>query len=253
MEGPSLYLAAEQLIVFKGKKVRVVAGNTKMGKERLLGKEVLDIFAWGKHLVFQFDVFALRIHFLLFGTYEATINGVTVTGDYRRTREPRLLMQFINGDIKIFNGSVKFIEGSTVKQTYDFSIDIMSKEWSGERVYSLICRYQKGEEIADVLLNQEIFAGVGNIIKNEVLSNIKINPKERVKNISENEIKNIIQEARRFSFQFLEWRKEFQLRAHLKTHRKSTCQHCGARLVREKTGKRERWSYYCTICQPLRK
>ena len=46
---------------------------------------VQDIFAWGKHLVFQFDTFALRVHFMLWGTFAATVQGQSVTGDYRRS------------------------------------------------------------------------------------------------------------------------------------------------------------------------
>ncbi len=75
MEGPSLFLAAEQLKPFIKKKILSVTGNTKIGKEILLNKKIIDIFSWGKHLVIQFDNFALRIHFMLFGSFEAIIKG----------------------------------------------------------------------------------------------------------------------------------------------------------------------------------
>jgi endonuclease VIII len=250
MEGPSLYLAQAQLKPFKKKVVLEVGGNTKIEKERMYRKEVKDIFAWGKHLVFQFDTFALRTHFLLFGTFEAVVNGVAVTGDYRRARVPRLSLRFKKGEILIFNGSVKFIEEKNAKKTYDFSIDIMSSKWDPTQAYQNV-RKERDEEIADVLLDQSIFAGVGNIIKNEVLSNIKINPETKVKDIPPRKLKSLIEEARRFSLQFLRWRKAFKLRAHLKTHRKGICQHCGGKLTRGKTGKRNRWSYYCPVCQAV--
>jgi hypothetical protein len=51
MEGPSLYLAANQLKPFKGKTVLSVSGNSKIEKERMLQKKVKNIFAWGKHLI----------------------------------------------------------------------------------------------------------------------------------------------------------------------------------------------------------
>ena len=89
MEGPSLYLAEEQLQPFRKQVVTAVSGNTKIEKERLLHKEVKDIFSWGKHLVLQFDTFAVRFHFLLFGTFQATIDGNTITGDYKKTQVPR--------------------------------------------------------------------------------------------------------------------------------------------------------------------
>jgi formamidopyrimidine-DNA glycosylase len=59
MEGPSLYLAAEQLIVFKGKTIRILTGNTKIGKEQLLNRKVLNIYAWRKVFVLRKN---LKIH-----------------------------------------------------------------------------------------------------------------------------------------------------------------------------------------------
>lgn len=117
MEGPSLYLAKQQLTPFIGKKINSLSGNTKIGKERLAEKVVEDIFSWGKHLVFQFDDFALRVHFMLFGTFEAVVEGESVTGDYKRTKEPRLELSFDNGDIKMFNCSLKYIEQKKCKRT----------------------------------------------------------------------------------------------------------------------------------------
>ncbi|MBV9159481.1 MAG: endonuclease [Candidatus Kaiserbacteria bacterium] len=248
MEGPSLTLAASQLKPFKGKRIRTVSGNTKIGKERLDGLLVKDIFSWGKHLVFQFDGFAMRVHFLLFGTFEAEVQGVWVTGDYRRAREPRLALSFENGLINMYNCSIKFIESTAAKREYDFSLDIMSPKWDGKKALRAMSA-QENEQIADVLLDQEIFAGVGNIIKNEVLSIVRVSPKRKIKDIVPKKRAEIVRETRAFSKQFLAWRKKFVLRKNLKAHRKGTCPHCGGKMMREKTGKRERWSYWCPHCQ----
>lgn len=251
MEGPSLLIASEQLVAFKGKTIRVVSGNSKIGIERLEGQEVRDVFSWGKHLVWQFDTFAMRVHFMLFGTYEAVIDGVSVTGDYKRTKEPRLQMEFDNGEVKLFNCSIKWIEEQDAKDTYDFSLDIMAPQWDGKQAIQQV-REQQDEEIADVLLDQTIFSGVGNMIKNEVLSIVRVNPKTSVNDLSEKQLKELVKVTHDFSQQFYEWRKQFVLLKHLKIHRKGTCPHCGGKITREKTGRRERWSYYCPVCQPLR-
>src|SRR5829696_2821333 len=175
MEGPSLYLAARQLKPFRGKTGLSVSGNTKIEKERMLQKKVKTIFSWGKHLVIQFDEFALRTHFLLFGTFEASVNNATLTGDYQRSYTPRLQLDFENGNIKLFNCSVKFLETRNAKASYDLTIDIMSPKWDPDQASDSIV--SKPEvEIADLLLDQEIFAGVGNIIKNEVLWRVCIHP-----------------------------------------------------------------------------
>jgi endonuclease-8 len=248
MEGPSLFLAQEQLQPFCGQKIIAVTGNTKIGKERFLNQEVQNIFAWGKHLVFQFSTFGFRVHFLLFGTYEATVEGQSITGDYKRSREPRLALEFQNGNIKMYNCSIKVIESSEIHQDYDFTIDIMSKEWSSAAALQRILHYPD-EQIADVLLDQTIFSGVGNIIKNEVLWLEKVHPQTLVKQLSEQKIAEVIQVTHTFSHQFYEWRKIFQLRAHLQVYRKKDCLRCNTKIVRQKTGKRERWSYYCPVCQ----
>jgi endonuclease-8 len=250
MEGPSLYLAAEQLQPFTGKKILRVEGNTTIGKERLKFEKVKEIFSWGKHLIFQFEDFALKVHFLLYGSFEALVNKVQVTGDYKRTRTPRLVLTFRNGQIKMFNCSVKFIEDADFKASYDFRADTMSSEWDEKLALKKIKEFPK-EEIADVLLDQDIFAGVGNIIKNEILFLTKTNPKKKVKVIDVKKRKEIIKEAQSFSHQFYEWRKIFQLKKHLVIYRKSVCPLCGTKVVREKTGKRQRWSFYCPKHQPL--
>jgi endonuclease VIII len=248
MEGPSLYLAARQLKPFKGKTVLTVSGNTKIEKERMLDKKVKSIFAWGKHMVIQFDEFALRTHFLLFGAFEATVNGDTLTGDYKRSYTPRLQLDFENGSIKLFNCSVKFLETGNAKAGYDFTIDIMSPKWDAVKALDAVSS-RSNAEIADLLLDQDIFAEVENIIKNEVLWRVRIHPETKVKNISPLELKELIAETKKFSRLFYKWRKVFLLRKHLDIYQKSICPRCGANVKREKTGKRNRISHFCPVCQ----
>lgn len=248
MEGPSLYLAARQLKPFKGKTVLSVSGNTKIEKERLLDKEVKNIFSWGKHLIIQFDEFALRTHFLLFGAFEANVGDTALTGDYRRAYTPRLQLDFENGSIKLFNCSVKFLETRNAKADYDFTVDIMSSKWDADQAFDTVSS-KPGAEIADLLLDQEIFAGVGNIIKNEVLWRVHIHPQSKVRDIPPSELKELIAETRKFSLLFYKWRKVFLLRKHLDIYQKSICPRCGAKVKREKTGKRNRISHFCPVCQ----
>ena len=248
MEGPSIYLAARQLKPFKGKMVLSVSGNSKIEQERMLKRKVKDIYSWGKHLIIQFDEFALRTHFLLFGAFEATVNDSALTGDYRRSYTPRLQLDFENGTIKLFNCSVKFLETGNAKTSYDFTIDIMSPKWDSAKAFDSISS-KPNAEIADILLDQNIFAGVGNIIKNEVLWRVHIHPETKVKNVTPAELRELIAETKKFSLLFYKWRKVFLLRKHLDIYQKSICPRCGAKVQREKTGKRKRISHFCPVCQ----
>lgn len=249
MEGPSLLLAAELLQPFVGKKIEVVSGNTKIGKERLLGKKVLSIFSHGKHLYFQFDTFALRIHFMLFGSFQAEVNWKKVTGDYPKKERPtRLSFQFKNGSIDTYSCSPKFIEEAHAIDLCDFSIDIMSNDWDEKKAYSK-SKAMPEIELGDLLLDQEVFLGVGNIIKNESCHLVSLSPETKVKDITPAKLKKLIQVVRKYVFQFYEWRKVFELRKHYQVYRQKLCKRCSSKVIKKKTGARARVSFICAKCQ----
>ena len=249
VEGPSIHLAAEQLCPFIGRRVLEVTGNSRIGIERFRRKTVRDIFAWGKHLVFQFDSFALRVHFMLWGTFAATVNGESVTGDYRRSGAPRLVLTFTNGEITIWSASLRFLETPRARDDYDFSVDTLSPTWDPRKALAEM-REHPDAEVADVLLDQGIFAGVGNIIKNEVLFRMRVDPRAAVGNIPARLQRAIVADARVFSERFLELRRQFALRKNLEIYGRSACPRCGGRVTRKNHGTRNRRSFICVRCQP---
>ncbi len=154
-EGPSIVIAKEEMAVFAGKKVSRTFGNSKIDKERMKGKVLLHVKSWGKHLLLCFDDFTVRVHFLLFGSY--LINA-------EKTVAVRLGLIFNNEYINFYATSVKILEGSA-NMLYDWSADVLSDYWdSGSALKKLSAK--KNELLCDVLLDQDIFSGVGNIIKN---------------------------------------------------------------------------------------
>jgi endonuclease-8 len=251
VEGPSLYLAAEQLQPFVGRRIDAVSGNSRIGIDRLAGRVVKDIFAWGKHLVFQFDTFALRVHFMLWGTFAATVGGVSATGDYRRAGPARLALSFPNGEITIWAASVKFVEDAAARDSYDFSANVMSDEWSSRAALRKSKAFPHAE-IADVLLDQAIFAGVGNIIKNEVLFRTRVSPLAKVGRLSDRKLRAIVADARVFSLRFLELRRTFELRKNLEIYGRSVCPRCGGKVTRKVHGQRARRSFFCAKCQRVK-
>jgi endonuclease-8 len=100
-------------------------------------------------------------------------------------------------------------------------------------------------------LDQNIFTGVGNIIKNEVLFRTKIHPESKVGNIPQKKINELIKEARNYSFDFLKWKKKYVLRKHWLAHTKSICPTCNTPMTRKHLGKTHRRSFYCENCQVL--
>jgi len=105
--------------------------------------------------------------------------------------------------------------------------------------------------VCDVLLDQNIFSGVGNIIKNEVLYRIFLHPETLVGNVPARKLTELINEARNYSFDFLRWKKDYVLRRHWLAHAKKTCKRCNLPFIKKYCGKRQRRTFFCENCQLL--
>ena len=150
----------------------------------------------------------------------------------------------------MFNGSVRYMESGHIRNEYDFTKDILARKWDPHQALATLAHCGK-KQIGDALLDQEVFAGVGNIIKNEVLSLERVRPDALIKNLSTAKRRAIIARTRPFSQQFLRWRRKFELLKHLKVHRRKECPYCGRSLLHEHTGSKQRMSHYCRTCQHL--
>ena len=239
-EGPSIVILKELVEEFEGKKVIAVSGNTKVDFSRAEGQTITAFKSWGKHFLICFDGFTIRIHFMLFGSYR--INE-------RKESPPRLTLAFANGELNFYACSVKLLEGD-VNSLYDWSEDVMDDEWDPKQA---IAKLKKTPDklVCDALLEQDIFSGVGNIIKNEVLYRIMVHPESATGKLPAKKLKEMTDEARIYSFQFLEWKKKYELKKHWLAHTKKTCRRCDLPIIKKVTGIKKRRSFFCTNCQKL--
>ena len=236
-EGPSLVILAEESRRFQGKKILRVRGNTRIDIRRLVGKRP-RFRTWGKHFLIDVGEFALRIHFLMFGSY--VIDG-------RKPRAMRLGLTFENGEINFYSCAVREIE-EKLDDLYDWRTDVMSEKWSPALALRKLEAMPR-TFVCDALLDQNVFAGVGNIIKNEVLFRIRVHPLSTLGGMPSTKLRELVREARRYSFQFLEWKKAFTLRKHWLAHTKRTCPRCNIPFAKAKLGETHRRSFYCENCQ----
>jgi endonuclease VIII len=240
-EGPSLVIAKEEMSSFVGKKVVAASGNVKtFDPEILVGKKITDIKTWGKHLLICFPKFTVRVHFLMFGTY--MVNDT-------KDRIVRLHLGFAKGEINFYTAAVKLID-EPLDEVYDWSADVMSDEWDAKAALKKL--KAKPDMLAcDALLDQNIFSGSGNIIKNEVLFRIKVHPESKLGAIPAKKLKDMVDEVVNYSFQFLEWKKAYVLKKHWLAHTKKTCPRDKTPLIKQHLGKTDRRSFFCPVCQVL--
>lgn len=239
-EGPSIVILKESVADFAGKVIRSVSGNSKVDQPRLVGQTVRSFKSWGKHFLICFDDFAVRIHLLMFGTYR--INE-------RKESPVRLNLTFDDGEINFYTCSVQLLEGST-NAHYDWTADVMNPDWNPKNAKKKLI-LTLNMQACDALLEQEIFSGVGNIIKNEVLYRVRIHPESHVGKIPPKKLNEMVDQARQYSFEFLEWKKIFELKKHWLAHTKKVCLRCNLELEKAYTGVKKRRSFFCPNCQKL--
>jgi endonuclease VIII len=108
-----------------------------------------------------------------------------------------------------------------------------------------------GADVAELLLDQRVAAGVGNVYKSEVAWAEEIDPRRPAASLTDAQVEALFERARRL------------LRRNLGTDRRTThgrgyavygragrlCPRCGARIVVDRQGDLERITYRCPACQ----
>jgi endonuclease-8 len=249
-EGPSIVLLKERAGVFLGRQVERVEGNTPIDKERLLGHRVVGLRSCGKHFLVELGAFSLRVHLLMLGSY--CINE-------RKDKPVRLGLGFAGGDaINFYSCSVKFVE-EPLDEVYDWRIDVLGDRWDPALARTKLRALPK-TMICDALLDQSIFAGVGNVIKNEILFRLRVHPLSTVGALPLRVVRALVTQARQYTLEFLEWKRADvdgdkpvwrgdTLSAHWLVHNKTRCPRCNIALVKAHLGALDRRSFYCANCQ----
>jgi len=211
-EGPSLVILREETRHFVGKTIVLAEGNTRtVDLGNLAGKRITSLRSWGKHFMIEMKGANLRIHFMLFGSYRI---------DERKDNvKPRMSLQFADGsELNFYACSIQPIDDDVDAQC-DWDADVMSPTWDSAKARKKL-RARPDLLVCDALLDQTIFAGVGNIIKNEVLFRVRLHPLSTIGALSAPKLRQLVEQARQYCFEFLEWKKAYVLRQHWLAHKK---------------------------------
>lgn len=241
-EGPSILLMKEDLLPFIKEKIISVDGNAQIDKKSLVGKKLQEIRTFGKQTYLIFDEMNVRIHLLMFGSY--SVNEHT-----KPDKSLRLGLNFKKGSIYFYTCSVKVVDNDFLN-SIKWEADVLSDKWQ-PKIAKQKLKQISGTMVCDALLDQDIFSGVGNIIKNEVLFRIGVQPESLIGNLPESKLNALVKEAREYSFDFLKWKRDYVLKKHWMVHTKKSCPKCGQLLTKKYTGKGKRRSFYCNNDQKL--
>lgn len=242
-EGPTIQILKEKLQSFKGEKIINTNGYAKGFDPVLLKNQTItDIKSWGKHLIICFPDFAIRLHLGLFGSYKINDRG---------KRNASLHIGFKDGEVNFYITSVKLIT-EPLDEVYDWAADIMNPKFNPKMARERLLEKPK-TMICDALLNQDIFAGSGNIVKNEVLFRVRMHPENTIGNIPPRKLGQLIKETVNFCADFYTWKKEDTLSKHLEAYDKETCPRNHIPFHKADLGRTKRHTYFCPVCQVLYK
>ncbi len=204
-EGHTIHRYARlQRKVLKGRRVHAWSpqGRFDEGAARLDGGTVLDIEAFGKHLLYHWgdeggtptgDV--LHVHLGLFGRFRTFQDGPPMPTD-----GTRLALRVIDG---VEGGATIYLAGATIVDLITpadidgvigrLGPDPLRKDADPQRFHAALQR--RSVPIGEALLDQKAIAGIGNVYRAEMLFRAGIDPDVPANQISEVNAKQLWDDA----------------------------------------------------------
>ncbi|NXK63521.1 NEIL3 Endonuclease, partial [Sylvietta virens] len=183
------------------------------GHDFLVGHVYRGVETLGKELFMYFDQKALRIHFGMNGSMHINPDGS-----------------------KNRNGAQPILEIQLMEDTVCF--------------WDVTIKQQNTRMLCDVLLDQAVLPGVGNIIKNEALFDSGLHPALKVCQLTDEHIRLLVKMTRDFTLLFYKCRKTGSpLYRHYKVYKRPACRECSGSITVCHLGDHNRMTYFCSRCQ----
>lgn len=215
--------------------LRLFSGHVYSGVETL-----------GKELFMYFGPRALRIHFGMKGSIminppeHKNKNGVS----------PVLEVQLTKDLICFFDSSVELRNSTESQQRIRMmeELDVCSPKFSFSRAEREVKR-QTGRMLCDVLMDQRVLPGVGNIIKNEALFDSGLHPAVKVCQLTDEQTHHLVKMIRDFSILFYRCHKAGStISKHYKVYKRPNCCQCCCKITVCRLGENNRMTYFCPHC-----
>jgi endonuclease VIII len=279
-EGDTIYRAARALQKALGGKV-VTGFETGLAKlasvnddAPLVGRIVEKVEARGKWcLIFFSGDLILVTHMLMSGSWH-----IYKTGEKWWQPKNRMRVAITCGDYQAVAFNVPIAEFHTARslerssQIPRLGPDVLADEFSieaGVQALRQRAASHPSDEIAVVLLNQRVLAGLGNMYKSEVAFAAGVNPFRPMSTITEREMMAMIEASHRYMkanvldgsgdsiVTYAGGRRtthSMDSSDRLWVYRREgeECRRCGASILMRKQGEQARSTYWCPSCQPWR-
>ncbi|XP_010137899.1 PREDICTED: endonuclease 8-like 3, partial [Buceros rhinoceros silvestris] len=217
------------------------------GHDFIVGHIYRGVETLGKELFMYFDEKALRIHFGMNGSMRINPDG----SKDKNGALPVLEIQLTEDTVCFFEVTVDYRNAAESERKVRMmeSLDVCSPKFSFLRAESEI-KQQKTRMLCDVLLDQAVLPGVGNIIKNEALFDSGLHPGLKICQLTDDHIRHLVKMTRDFTLLFYKCRKAGSpLYKHYKVYKCPACGQCNGKITVCRLGESNRITYFCSQCQ----
>lgn len=205
----------------------------------LRGRTIEQVVAHGKHLVIDFSGdLHLRTHMRMNGEWHLYRHGERW---WRARRDMRVVIETDDFVAVGFNIPVAEFSTDALRQ---LGPDLLGGDFDLAEAMKR-ARSRPDEEIANVLLDQRVVAGVGNIWKSETLFRCGVDPFRHVADIDDATLERIIKTARAL----LQVSAKSRGERFVYSRRGQPCRKCGTAIQYRKQGLDARGTYWCPKCQ----
>lgn len=249
-EGDTIWRTAEHLREgLQGK--RVTAARPELLK-RLAGATVTDVQPVGKHLLIRFDNgLAIHSHMRMQGAWHLYRRGET----WRRpTWQAKALLETDDVVAVCFAAPVIDLVRDEGTKVGHLGPDILAGAWSAAEVVARARQGRERETVGELLLDQRVTAGIGNVYRCEALWQRRINPWTPTAQIGDEDLIALFETARTAMRSNLQStaRRRFPGYGRGAVHGRGgrPCPRCGTRIAVRAQGELARLTYWCPACQP---
>lgn len=250
-EGPLVHHNARQLRhVLKGKTARVEFGIRKLKpyERSLRSVRIRDVEAYGKQFRIRLsDGRIILVHLMMWGYWRVYRKGQA----WERPRErARLVLRTRSHEAIAFSAPVVAL--LTEKELLEhpkwgnLGPDPLRQDFSRQEFLRRLDT-QPTREIGDVLLDQTVISGVGNILRIEILFRARIHPRRRVGRLTSNDKRRLTDWTVRLMRRWLDERGREDEWIRIYRKKSKPCPRCGGRVESFRQG--GRITYACTVCQ----
>lgn len=231
----------------------------QLARAEVTGRAIERIEAVGKNLLMHFSGdLHIRTHMRMNGTWHIYRPGERWR---KRFSEMRIVIETAVWVAVAFNVPVAELhDGRSLERQEDLlriGPDLIAEIFDAEEAKRRI-RERADEEIANVILNQRVVAGIGNEYKSELLFMARVSPFALVRDVTDEQLETLLAIARKVMVANVEMRSparttNFSLDPRQKQFVYSrggqSCRKCGAIVQYAKQGKDARGTYWCPVCQ----